>query len=233
MKQYSKVKWPGMSIHGLMGISGAEVESRAQAVVRGRWLEYGTIAYNSLEGLVALVAGWLAGSIALVGFGFDSVIEVSSGAALLLRLHADVDPRRRDRMERLTIGFVGVCFLMLAAYVSYDSVTSLVRHEPPQPSIAGIALAAASLVVMPLLAGAKRRVAREISSGAMAADAKQTELCMYLSAILLTGLTLNALLGWWWADPLAGLIMVPIIAREGIEALRGRNCGCSCDGTCG
>jgi divalent metal cation (Fe/Co/Zn/Cd) transporter len=178
------------------------------------------------------VAGWLAGSIALVGFGFDSVIEVSSGAALLVRLHADVDPRRRDRMERLTLGFVGTCFLAVAAYVGYDSMSNLIQHQPPRPSIIGIALAATSLIVMPLLARAKRRVAREISSGAMAADAKQSEFCMYLSAILLAGLTLNAAFGWWWADPLAGLIMVPIVAREGIEALRGRTCECSCHKTC-
>jgi divalent metal cation (Fe/Co/Zn/Cd) transporter len=205
---------------------------RSQSVALGRWLEYGTIAYNSLEGLVALVAGWLAGSIALVGFGFDSIIEVSSGAALLLRLHADADPRRRAGMERLTLEFVGVCFLALAAYVSYDSLSNLIRHDPPRPSIIGIALAATSLTVMPLLARAKRRVAREISSGAMAADAKQTEFCMYLSAILLVGLTLNAAFGWWWADPLAGFIMVPIIAREGIGALRGRTCECSCHESC-
>jgi divalent metal cation (Fe/Co/Zn/Cd) transporter len=214
------------------GIFEGELGLRSQSVARGRWLEYGTIAYNSLEGLVALVAGWLAGSIALEGFGFDSIIEVSSGAALLLRLHADADPRRRARMERLTLEFVGVCFLALAAYVSYNSLSNLIRHDPPRPSIIGIALAATSLTVMPLLARAKRRVAREISSGAMAADAKQTEFCMYLSAILLVGLTLNAAFGWWWADPLAGFIMVPIIAREGIGALRGRTCECSCHESC-
>jgi divalent metal cation (Fe/Co/Zn/Cd) transporter len=215
-----------------MGHLEGEGDRRSQAVARGCWLEYGTVVYNSLEGLVALVAGWLAGSIALVGFGFDSVIEVSSGAALLLRLRADVDPRRRDRMEGLTLGFVGTCFLALAAYVGYDSMSNLIQRQPPRPSTIGIALAATSLIVMPLLARAKRRVAHEISSGAMAADAKQTELCMYLSAILLAGLTLNAVLGWWWADPLAGLIMVPIVAREGIQALRRRTCECSCHETC-
>lgn len=211
-----------------MGILGGDLGLRSQAVARGRRLEYVTIVYNSLEGLVALVAGWLAGSIALVGFGFDSIIEVSSGAALLLRLNADADPRRRARMERFTLGFVGVCFLALAGYVSYDSLSNLIRHEPPRSSIIGIVLAATSLIVMPLLARAKRRVAREISSGAMAADAKQTEFCMYLSAILLVGLALNAAFRWWWADPLAGLIMVPIIAREGIGAIRGQTCECSC-----
>jgi len=167
MKYCGRVKGSDVSIHGFMGHFEGEGDRRSQAVARGRWLEYGTVVYNSLEGLVALVAGWLAGSIALVGFGFDSVIEVSSGAALLLRLRADVDPRRRDRMERLTLGFVGTCFLAVAAYVGYNSMSNLIQHQPLRPSIIGIALAATSLIVMPLLARAKRRVAREISSGAM------------------------------------------------------------------
>ena len=204
--------------------------SRASLVRRGRRLEYFTIAYNSLEGLIAIVAGLFAGSIALVGFGVDSVIEVTSGLALLWRLSRDVDEGSRERAEAITLKIVGGCFLALAAYVTYDSVTSLLRREPPEESIPGIALAAASLVVMPLLVRAKRKVARGINSSAMAADAKQTELCTYLSAILLGGLLLNALLGWWWADPVAALIMVPIIIKEGVEGLRGETC---CDeGTC-
>ena len=208
-------------------ISGTD---RARLVRRGRNLEYFTIAYNSLEGLIAIVAGLFAGSIALVGFGVDSVIEVTSGVALLWRLHRDVDEVGREHAEAITLRIVGVCFLALAAYVSYDSVKSLLRREPPEESIPGIMLAVASLIVMPLLVRAKRRVARGINSRAMTADAKQTELCTYLSAILLGGLLLNALLGWWWADPVAALIMVPIIAREGIEALRGEKC---CDeGVC-
>ncbi len=214
-------------------MSGRVVEighpNRAALVRRGRRLEYFTIAYNSLEGLLAILLGLLAGSIALVGFGFDSVIEVTSGAALLWRLGADVDEERRERAEATALGVVGWCFLALAAYVAYDSVTSLVRREPPEESIAGIVLAALSLVIMPLLARAKRRVASGIRSGALAADAKQTELCTYLSAILLGGLALNATLGWWWADPLAALVMVPIIAKEGVEALRGERC-CDDDG---
>ena len=196
---------------------------------RGRYLEYFTIGYNSLEGLIAVGAGLLAGSIALVGFGFDSLIEVTSGALLLWRLHADVDEVKRERVEAITLRLVGVCFLVLALYVTHDSVESLVRHEAPEESLIGIILAAVSLVVMPLLVRAKRRVARGINSGALMADSKQTELCTYLSAILLGGLLLNALLGWWWADPVAALIMVPIIAKEGIEALRGETC---CDDEC-
>jgi divalent metal cation (Fe/Co/Zn/Cd) transporter len=197
---------------------------RAAAVRRGRYLEYFTIGYNSLEGLVAVAAGLMAGSIALVGFGFDSLIEVTSGAVLLWRLHADVDEPRRERVEAISLRIVGICFVVLAIYVSYDSVKSLVRREAPDESLIGIVLAAVSLIVMPLLVCAKRKVARSIKSHALMADSKQTELCAYLSAILLGGLLLNALLGWWWADPVAALIMVPIIVKEGIEALRGDTC---------
>ena len=202
---------------------------RADLVRRGRYLEYFTIAYNSLEGLIAVAAGLLAGSIALVGFGFDSLIEVTSGAVLLWRLHADLDEERRERIEAISLRIVGACFVLLAIYVSYDSVKSLITREAPQESIVGIVLAAASLIVMPLLVRAKRRVARGIKSAALMADSKQTELCTYLSAILLGGLLLNALFGWWWADPAAALVMVPIIVKEGIEGLRGETC---CEDEC-
>ena len=197
---------------------------RASLVRRGRYLEYFTIGYNSLEGLIAVAAGMVAGSIALVGFGFDSLIEVTSGAVLLWRLHADVNEARRERVEAISLRLVGACFMILALYVTYDSVKSLIRREVPEESLIGIVLAAVSLLIMPLLVRAKRNVARRINSGALMADSKQTELCTYLSAILLGGLLLNALLGWWWADPVAALIMVPIIAKEGIEALRGETC---------
>lgn len=203
---------------------------RASLVKRGRYLEYFTIGYNSLEGLIAVVAGLIAGSIALVGFGFDSLIEVTSGSVLLWRLYADVNEEQRERVEAISLRIVGVCFVVLAIYVSYDSVKSLIRREAPEESVVGIVLASVSLVIMPLLVRAKRKVARSINSGALMADSKQTELCTYLSAILLAGLLLNALLGWWWADPVAALIMVPIIVKEGIEALRGETC---CDeGSC-
>jgi divalent metal cation (Fe/Co/Zn/Cd) transporter len=203
---------------------------RSKLVTRGRRLEYFTIAYNSLEGLIAVVAGLMAGSIALVGFGFDSLIEVTSGTALLWRLHIDADESRRERVEAVTLRIVGVLFLLLAAYVSYDSIKSLIWREQPRESIPGIILAIASLIVMPLLVRSKRKVARGIKSGALMADSKQTELCTYLSAILLAGLLLNALVGWWWADPVAALVMVPIIVKEGIEGLRGETC---CDDACG
>jgi divalent metal cation (Fe/Co/Zn/Cd) transporter len=207
-----------------------QIVDRSSLVKRGRKLEYFTIVYNSLEGLVALVAGLMAGSIALVGFGFDSLIEVTSGAALVWRLHLDADESRRERIEKITLRIVGVLFLLLAAYVSYDSIKSLIWRDQPHESIPGIILAIASVIVMPLLVRAKRKVARGIKSGALMADSKQTELCTYLSAILLVGLLLNALVGWWWADPVAALIMVPIIVKEGIEGLRGETC---CDDGCG
>ena len=198
--------------------------SRAETSRQGRKLEYFTIAYNSLEGVIAIVAGLIAGSIALVGFGFDSLIEVTSGVALLWRLRADVDEERRERVEAITLRIVGGCFIVLAVYVAFDAIKFLWKHEAPNESLPGIILAAASLAVMPVLVRAKRKVARGIKSNALMADSKQTELCTYLSAILLGGLLLNALLGWWWADPAAALIMVPIIANEGIEALRGETC---------
>ena len=201
---------------------------RPQLVRRGKLLEYLTVAYNSLEGLIAIGAGLLAGSIALVGFGFDSVIEVISGITLLWRLYADVDEHRRERVENRALRIVGASFLLLAAYVLFDAVKAIVLREPPDESMIGIALAAVSLVVMPLLVRAKRRVAREIGSRALDADATQTALCTYLSAILLAGLLLNATLGWWWADPAAALIMVPIIVREGLEGIRGERCEDDC-----
>jgi len=194
-------------------------------------LEYFTIAYNLLEALVGIVAGLVAGSVALVGFGLDSLIEVTSGGALLWRLRADVDERRRERIEAASLRIVGVCFVALALYVTYESVVALVFRRPPEESIPGIVLGVVSLIVMPLLARAKRKVAHGISSAAMEADARQTDFCTYLSAILVGGLLLNALFGWWWADPAAGLVMVPIIAREGRDALRGKACGCS-SGSC-
>ena len=197
---------------------------RSLLVKRGQRLEYFTIAYNSLEGLIGIAAGLVAGSIALVGFGLDSIIEVTSGVALLWRLHHDTDNSGREQRERITLRVVGACFVALAVYVAYDSLFSLLAHQAPEKSNVGMGLAAVSLIVMPLLARAKRRIASGIQSAALNADARQTDFCAFLSAILLGGLVLNALLGWWWADPVAGLAMVPIIAKEGSGALKGRAC---------
>ncbi len=201
-----------------------ETEERGAQIRRGKVLEYFTIGYNSLEGIIAIGAGIVAGSIALVGFGFDSVIEVISGFALLWRLHGDADESRRERLEQRALRIVGVSFFILAAYVTFDAVTSLVRREAPEESMVGIALAGVSLIVMPLLVRAKRRVARALGSAAMNADATQTQICTYLSAILLGGLVLNAVFGWWWADSLAALVMVPILVKEGWDAIRGKHC---------
>jgi divalent metal cation (Fe/Co/Zn/Cd) transporter len=205
----------------------AVLESERSATVRlGRRLEYLTIAWNSLEALIAVVFGLVAGSVALVGFGLDSTIEVTSGAALVWRLCRD-NSSAREHAEQVTLKIVGWCFVLLAMYVAYDSLASLLRRETPERSTPGIVLAIASLIAMPLLARAKRKVARAIGSSALHADARQTEFCAYLSAILLVGLALNALSGWWWADPTAGLLMAPIIGREGFLALTGRSC-CTC-----
>ena len=197
---------------------------RSAAVRRGRRLEYFTIGWNALEGLVAVVAGAIAGSISLVGFGIDSFIEVTSGSVLLWRMSVDAEVHRREVNERRALRIIGVCFLLLAAYIAYESALDLWSRRAPEHSIPGIVLACVSLVVMPLLSRAKRKVGRALGSAAMHADAKQTEFCAYLSAILLAGLLLNALFGLWWADPAAALIMVPIMAKEGIEGLQGKAC---------
>ena len=175
------------------------------------------------------MAGLIAGSVALVGFGFDSVIEVTASGAAQWRLRADVDTDRRERAERATTRIIGWSFLALAAYVAYESVETLARRDAPGRSVVGLVLLALSAVVMPWLARAKRRVAHAMSSRALEADAMQTSLCAYLSVIALAGVALNALVGWWWADPVAALMMTPIIAREGIEGLRGNaQCGDGC-----
>ena len=202
---------------------------RPAAVLRGRRLEYFTVVWNTLEGLIAVISGIVAGSISLVGFGIDSFIEVTSGSVLLWRMSVDSDVHRRERNEKRALRMVGACFLLLAAYIAYESISDLWLRRAPEHSIPGIVLACVSLIVMPLLSRAKRKVGRALGSAAMHADAKQTEFCTYLSAILLFGLLLNAVFGIWWADPLAALIMVPIITKEGIEGLQGKACA-DCSG---
>ncbi len=195
--------------------------ARAYEARKGRCLEYFTLGWTLTEAVVAVAAGIAAGSIALLGFGVDSLIEVLSGGILLWRLQLHEADEQR---ERIAVKLVGISFVLLAAYVAFDATKTLVLREEPHVSIVGIVLSCAALIVMPLLASAKRRVASRLESRSLEADSRQTDLCAYLSAILLGGLALNAFLGWWWADPMGGLIMVPIIAREGIETLRGNVC---------
>jgi divalent metal cation (Fe/Co/Zn/Cd) transporter len=200
--------------------SGIEL-TREQLVRRGIWLSYATIGYNSLEAIASLVAGIFAGSVALIGFGIDSVIEVTASVAAQWRLRSDIDLVRRARAERLSLRVIGACFLGLAVYVAIDSGKALWLKERPERTIVGVVVLALSVLVMPILALAKRDVADKMKSGALRAEAKQTSLCAYLSIIALAGVALNAGFGWWWADPVAALAMVPIIVAEGIAGLRG------------
>jgi divalent metal cation (Fe/Co/Zn/Cd) transporter len=202
----------------------AAILERTALVRRGRRLEYFTIAWNAVEGLLAVAIGLIAGSISLLGFGLDSFIEVTSGSVLLWRMSVDADVHRRELNEKRALRIVGACFLLLAVYITYESVADLLSKRASEHSVPGIILACVSLVVMPLLSRAKRTVGRAMGSAAMHADAKQTEFCTYLSAILLGGLLLNALFGFWWADPVAGIIMAPIIGKEGVDGLQGKTC---------
>jgi divalent metal cation (Fe/Co/Zn/Cd) transporter len=199
----------------------AHGNSREADAHTARRLEYFTLGWNLTEAVVGIGAGVIAGSIALIGFGVDSIIESLSGASLLWRLQRHEADEKR---EQLALKLVGISFFVLAVYVAADAAKTLLQRDPPHASIVGVCLAAVSLVVMPLLARAKRRVAARLNSRALVADSRQTDLCAYLSGILFVGLILNALFGWWWADSIAAILMVPIIAREGIEAFRGDAC---------
>jgi divalent metal cation (Fe/Co/Zn/Cd) transporter len=203
------------------------------ALLRARRLEHFTLAWNTLEAFVSLAAGILAGSIALISFGLDSVIENGSAIALLWRLRSanEAAPQDRERAEARSLRIVGILFLLLAIYIAAHSGLMLVRHVVPERSKVGILMTAASVVVMPLLGRAKRKTAAELASRALRADSRQSDFCAYLAAITLGGLVLNATLGWWWADPLAALFITAIIAREGILAIRGQSCesdACCC-----
>ena len=189
---------------------------------RGIALEGVTVGYNALEGLVAIAAGVTAGSVALTGFGIDSVIEVSSGALLWWRLRAELGlAPLGPTVERRAARGAGFLLLALGAYIVTDSARVLLTGSRPALSPLGMVLTAVSLVVMPLLARAKLRVAATLGSRALRADAHETIVCAWLSATTLLGLGLNAALGWWWADPVAALAMLPLIVREGAEAWRG------------
>jgi divalent metal cation (Fe/Co/Zn/Cd) transporter len=193
---------------------------RAVLARRVRLLVAATISYNVIESVIAITAGTIASSTALIGFGLDSVIEVSSAAAVAWQF-TGADQKRR---ERTALRIIAVSFLALAGYVTVESVRALAGTERAGHSAVGLALAAVSLVVMPLLSAAQRRAGRELGSRSAVADSKQTLLCTYLSGVLLAGLAVNTLFGWWWADPVAALVIAAVAVREGREAWRGDTC---------
>jgi divalent metal cation (Fe/Co/Zn/Cd) transporter len=195
-------------------------ERRAALSRRSLWLAYATAGYNLLEGLVAIAAGAAASSSALIGFGLDSFVEVSSAAVIIWQFRSRVP----ESKERLALRLIAVSFFALAAWVTFDAVRSLLGGGDADASPVGIGLAVASLIVMPLLVWAKRRTGRELGSATVMADSTQTMLCTYLSAVLLVGLVLNAAFGWSWADPIAALVIAGVAAKEGVEAWRGEHC---------
>ncbi len=201
--------------------NSAPEETRVVHIQAGRRIEYLTIVWTSVEAIIGIIAGLIAGSVALIGFGIDSVIEVASSSVLLWRLS---DRSGAERREEIAHRLVGISFFILAAYISFDALHDLIAHRPPHSSYFGIAYAGACIIVMPLLARAKRRIAFQLNSNALHADSHQSDICTHLSVILIIGLALNALLGWWWADPLAALIMIQIIIREGFSGLRNESC---------
>jgi divalent metal cation (Fe/Co/Zn/Cd) transporter len=203
-------------------VSPPTIEADRGAVLRRRirLLVGATIAYNVVEAVVAVGAGTIAGSVALIGFGLDSVIEVSSAVAVAWQF-AGPDPQRR---ERTALRVIACSFFALAAFVTVEAVRTVLGGAEPAPSTVGIVLVAVSVVVMPGLSVAQRRAGRELGSASAVADSKQTLLCTYLSAAVLLGLVLNAALGWWWADPLVALGLAAVAAREGRNALRGQSC---------
>ncbi|ALG15082.1 cobalt transporter [Kibdelosporangium phytohabitans] len=195
-------------------------QRRSVLTRRVRLLVAATITYNVVEAIVAITAGSIASSTALIGFGLDSVIEVASATAVAWQL-SGADPEQR---ERTALKVIAVSFFALAAYVTVESVRSLLGAEDADHSTVGIVLAAVSLLVMPFLSAAQRRAGRELGSASAVADAKQTSLCTYLSGVLLAGLLLNSLFGWSWADPLVALVIAAVAVQEGLEARRGRHC---------
>ncbi len=207
----------------------AVADLRPLNLKRGLRLEYLTVGWNVVEGIVAVAAGIAAGSIALIGFGVDSFVETISGAVIIWRLMAETrgqhDEEAMERIEQRAERIVGIAFLLLAAYVGFEAVRALINHDAPDASPVGIALTAVSIVVMLWLARAKRQTGEALGSRAMLADAQQTYACWYLSVVALAGLALNAVFGLWWADPVAALGITVLLVREGLEALRGEEGG--------
>lgn len=204
-------------------VAGPSAGRRTQLARRIRWLVAATIGYNIVEAVVAITAGTVASSTALVGFGLDSVIEVSSAAAVAWQFSAR-DHAVREAREHRALRIIAVSFFALAAYVAVDAVRALAGAGEARPSMVGIVLAALSVVVMPVLSWTQRRTGRELGSASAVADSKQTLLCTYLSGVLLVGLVLNATVGWSWADPLVALVIAAVAVKEGVEAWRGDAC---------
>lgn len=208
----------------MVSIALGPTPARREALTRRiRLLAAATITYNVIEAVVALTAGTVASSTALIGFGLDSVIEVSSAAALTWQFSAREHTVREAR-EKTTLRIIAVSFFALAAYITIDAARTLAGTGEADRSLTGIALAALSLAVMPLLSAAQRRAGHELGSASAVADSKQTLLCTYLSAVLLAGLVLNATLGWTWADPIAALVIAAIAIKEGRNAWQGKGC---------
>ncbi|MBC7305279.1 MAG: cation transporter [Nocardia sp.] len=205
---------------GLPSVAAPQSARNAVLATRIRWFVAATITYNVIEAIIALTEGARVSSTALIGFGLDSVIEVASAAAVAWQF-AGRDPQTR---EKAALRVIALSFFALAAYVAVDAVRSLFGADRPQHSLVGIGLAAASLVIMPVLSAAQRRAGRELGSASAVADSKQTLLCTYLSAVLLAGLLLNSLFGWSWADPVAALVIAVIAVKEGRNAWKGDTC---------
>lgn len=197
-------------------------QRRAELGRRAQWLAGASVAYNAVEATVAIGAGAAASSIALVGFGLDSIVEMSSGLIILWQFRHPMPETRERRALRL----IALSFFALAGYVTVESLRSLLVGPSAEPSPVGIAIAALSLLVMPVLSWAQRRTGQQLGSTTVVADSKQTLLCTYLSGVLLAGLVLNSALGWWWADPVVGLVVAGLAVREGREAWRGQGCTC-------
>lgn len=207
--------------HSTVTIAGSPaLATRAAAVQRARWLNLATISWNTVEGVVAVLAGVAAGSVSLVGFGFDSAIEVSAALVLTWRLRQERRDMCMQESDQRATRAIAVSFVALAIYVGFEAGRDLVERTHPDTSIVGIVLAALSLMVMPVLARAKRRLAPALGSQAVVADAKQTNLCALLSAVVLVGLAANAVLGWWWADPTAGLVIAGLAGVEAVHTWR-------------
>ena len=203
---------------------------RADAVRRATFLNRVTLGYNAIEAVIALTAGVVAGSISLVGFGLDSVVEVSASLIVTWRLAAERRTGCTQDTDRVATRAIAVSFLVLALYVGFDAVSRLVHGEEPDVTVVGIVLTAVSLAVMPFLARAKRRVAPALGSRAQQAEADQTRLCAYMSAVVLAGLLANAALGWWWADPLAAVGIACLALVEAVRTWRAESLEDTCCG---